>query len=169
MTDTTNGFRAVRRAVLEDPRIDLEPAWLDRYALEPYFLIRAIRLRWRVGEVPVTKIYPPRSEGYTKMKPVTGWWSILSPILLVGLGTPLQEKWIARNFDELDVPVVWAVGALMDYVAGKMPRAPRWMLDHGLEWLFRFLVEPRRMFRRYIIGNPVFILRVLKQKFRDIF
>ena len=86
-------------------------------------------------------------------------------ILLVGFGTPRQEKWIARNFVRLNAPVVWAVGALVDFVAGKVPRAPRWMLDHGLEWLFRFLAEPRRMFARYIVGNPLFILRVLKQRF----
>lgn len=86
MTDTTNGFRAVRREVLEDPRIDLEPEWLDEYGLEPYLLFKAIQLGWRVGEVPVSKIYPPRSVGYTKMKPITGWWSILSPIFLLGLG-----------------------------------------------------------------------------------
>jgi dolichol-phosphate mannosyltransferase len=85
MTDTTNGFRAVRRAVLEDPRIDLEPEWLDEYGLEPCLLFKAIQNGWRVGEVPVSKIYPPKSLGYTKMKPITGWWSILSPILLLGL------------------------------------------------------------------------------------
>ena len=85
MTDTTNGFRAVRKAVLEDPRIDLEPEWLDEYGLEPYLLFKAIQVGWRVGEVPVSKIYPPKSVGYTKMKPITGWWSILSPIFLLGL------------------------------------------------------------------------------------
>ena len=90
----------------------------------------------------------------------------LSPdILLVGFGTPAQEKWIGRNAERLNVPVLWAVGALVDFVAGEVPRAPRWMLDHGLEWLFRFLVEPRRMFGRYLIGNPLFILRVLRQRF----
>jgi N-acetylglucosaminyldiphosphoundecaprenol N-acetyl-beta-D-mannosaminyltransferase len=54
-------------------------------------------------------------------------------ILLVGLGTPLQEKWVARNLARLNVPVVWCVGSLVDFVAGKVPRAPRWMRDHGLE------------------------------------
>lgn len=72
--------------MLEDPRLDLEPDWLDEYSLEPYLLYKAIRLGWRVGEVPVSKIYPPRSVGYTKMKPITGWWSIIRPVLLLGLG-----------------------------------------------------------------------------------
>lgn len=85
-------------------------------------------------------------------------------ILLVGLGTPLQEKWIDRHSERLDVPVVWAVGALADFVAGKKPRAPRWMLRHGLEWLYRLWVEPERLWKRYIVGNPLFIWRVLLQR-----
>lgn len=87
-------------------------------------------------------------------------------ILLVGLGTPLQEFWIDENFHKLNVPVVWAVGAVMDFVSGKLPRAPKWMLNNGLEWLFRLLIEPSRMWKRYIIGNPLFILRVLKERIR---
>jgi len=86
-------------------------------------------------------------------------------ILLVGFGTPLQEKWIDRHFERLQVPVVWAVGALVDFVAGKKPRAPRWMLDHGLEWLYRLKTEPRRLWKRYLVGNPLFLWRVLKQRF----
>lgn len=85
-------------------------------------------------------------------------------ILLVGMGTPLQEKWIAAHRAEFDVPVAWAVGALFDFVAGVQPRAPRWMLDHGLEWLYRLLSDPRRMWRRYLIGNPLFMFRVLRQR-----
>lgn len=86
MTDTTNGFRAIKRCVLEDPAIDLEQAWLDRYELEPYLLFKAVRLGYRVIEVPVSKVYPPKSLGYTKMRPITGWWSILRPLCLLSLG-----------------------------------------------------------------------------------
>ncbi len=75
MTDTTNGFRAIHRRVLDDPRLDLEQGWLDEYELEVYLLYQAIRLGHRVVEVPVTKRYPPKALGQTKMKPVTGWWS----------------------------------------------------------------------------------------------
>jgi N-acetylglucosaminyldiphosphoundecaprenol N-acetyl-beta-D-mannosaminyltransferase len=85
-------------------------------------------------------------------------------ILLVGFGTPLQEKWIDRNFGQLEAPVVWAVGALVDFVAGKKPRAPQWMLESGLEWLYRLLSEPGRLWKRYVIGNPIFIWRVLRQR-----
>jgi hypothetical protein len=61
----------------------------------------------------------------------------------------------------LDVPVVWAVGGLFDFVSGRIPRGPRWMTQHGLEWLCRLMVEPRRLWRRYLLGNPRFLWRVL--------
>ena len=86
VSESTNGFRAFRVTLLADTRIDLRQAWLDEYELEPYLYWKAIRLGYRTAEVPVTKIYPPRAIGYTKMKPITGWWSILKPILLLGLG-----------------------------------------------------------------------------------
>ena len=86
VTESTNGFRAVRTAVLVDPRLDLDQKWLDEYELEPYLYIRTIRLNYRTAEVPVTKIYPPRSLGQTKMKPITGWWSMLRPLVFLGLG-----------------------------------------------------------------------------------
>jgi dolichol-phosphate mannosyltransferase len=86
-TDSTNGFRALRLSVLDDPRIDLDQPWLDAYELEPYLLFKATRLGYAVREVGVTKIYPPAElGGYTKMAPITGWWSILRPIILLGLG-----------------------------------------------------------------------------------
>jgi glycosyltransferase involved in cell wall biosynthesis len=86
VSESTNGFRAVRRAVLEDPRLDLDQRWLDEYELEPYLYIRTIRLGYRTVEVPVNKVYPPKSIGQTKMKPITGWWSMLRPLVYLGLG-----------------------------------------------------------------------------------
>jgi dolichol-phosphate mannosyltransferase len=86
LTESTNGFRAFRTTILRDERIDWRQPWLDRYELEPYVLFKAIRLGYRHTEVPVTKVYPPKAQGYTKMKPLTGWWSILRPIFLLGLG-----------------------------------------------------------------------------------
>jgi N-acetylglucosaminyldiphosphoundecaprenol N-acetyl-beta-D-mannosaminyltransferase len=82
-------------------------------------------------------------------------------ILLVGMGTPTQEKWIAANRSRLDVPVVWAVGALFEFVAGRIPRGPHLLTDHGLEWLCRLVVEPRKLWRRYLVGNPWFFWRVI--------
>jgi N-acetylglucosaminyldiphosphoundecaprenol N-acetyl-beta-D-mannosaminyltransferase len=81
-------------------------------------------------------------------------------ILLVGMGTPTQERWVDEHRDEIDVPVVWVVGALFDFVNGRIPRGPRWMTDHGLEWLCRLAVEPGKLWRRYVVGNPRFLLRV---------
>jgi len=86
VTESTNGFRAVHRRVLEDPRIRLDQPWLDAYELEPYLYLRAIQLGYRTCEVPVTKVYPPKKLGQTKMPPVTGWWSILRPLVYLGLG-----------------------------------------------------------------------------------
>ena len=86
ITDSTNGFRAFRLALFKDERLRIQQDWLDRYELEPYLYYKAIRLGYRVKEVPVTKVYPPKALGYTKMKPITGWWSILKPIVYLGLG-----------------------------------------------------------------------------------
>jgi N-acetylglucosaminyldiphosphoundecaprenol N-acetyl-beta-D-mannosaminyltransferase len=84
-------------------------------------------------------------------------------IVLVGMGTPKQELWVDRYADRLDGAVVWTVGALFDYVSGHMPRAPRWLADNGLEWIFRLAIEPRRMWRRYLLGNPAFLGKVLTE------
>ncbi len=86
VTESTNGFRAFRTTILRDPRIDWRQAWLDRYELEPYVLMKAIVLGYRHCEVPVTKIYPAHELGYTKMRPVLDWWSILRPVVYLGLG-----------------------------------------------------------------------------------
>lgn len=86
VTESTNGFRAIHRRVLEDERIDLRQDWLDEYELEPYLYLRAARVGHRIAEVPVSKVYPPKKLGQTKMKPFSGWWSILRPLVYVGLG-----------------------------------------------------------------------------------
>jgi len=86
VSDSTNGFRAIRLSIFNDDRIDLNQKWLNAYELEPYILFKAIQCGYRFCEVPATKIYPKRALGYTKMKPVTGWWSILRPVIFLGLG-----------------------------------------------------------------------------------
>jgi N-acetylglucosaminyldiphosphoundecaprenol N-acetyl-beta-D-mannosaminyltransferase len=85
-------------------------------------------------------------------------------ILLVGLGMPLQERWLMENWQRLDVRVALTGGAVFDYVSGRLRRGPRLLTDNGFEWLARLLIEPRRLWRRYLIGNPLFLLRVLKQR-----
>ena len=86
LTDTTNGFRAARTSMLRDPRLALDQSWLDEYELEVYLLYKAAKLGYMVTEVGVTKRYPPKELGQTKMKPIVGWWSILRPLFLLGLG-----------------------------------------------------------------------------------
>jgi dolichol-phosphate mannosyltransferase len=86
VTESTNGFRAVHRRVLADDRLQLHQDWLNAYELEPYLYIKTVRMGYRTCEVPVTKVYPPKKLGQTKMKPITGWWSILRPLFLMGLG-----------------------------------------------------------------------------------
>lgn len=81
-------------------------------------------------------------------------------VLWVGLSTPKQERWIAENRDRLGVPVLVGVGAAFDFQTGEVRQAPRWMRENGLEWLFRLLVEPRRLWRRYLINGSQFVWNV---------
>lgn len=86
VTDSTNGFRAMRLSLFTDKRINIDQEWLNTYELEPYVMFKAIMLGYRFCEAPVTKIYPAKKLGYTKMKPIVGWWSILKPIFYLALG-----------------------------------------------------------------------------------
>jgi N-acetylglucosaminyldiphosphoundecaprenol N-acetyl-beta-D-mannosaminyltransferase len=86
-------------------------------------------------------------------------------ILFVGLGAPKQEKWIARNYQALNVPVSLGIGVSFELVSGMVKRAPKLMQKTGFEWLFRLLVEPRRLWKRYVVGNTLFVWMVLRQKF----
>lgn len=86
ITDSTNGYRAFRLSILDDDRINIDQPWLDAYELEPYLMFKAIQLKYKFTEVFVTKIYPSKKLGYTKMKPLLGWWSILKPVFYLGLG-----------------------------------------------------------------------------------
>ncbi len=85
-------------------------------------------------------------------------------ILLVGLGMPLQEHWLMENGHRLNVGVALTGGAVFDYVSGTLRRGPRLLTENGFEWLARLLVEPRRLWRRYLVGNPLFLLRVFYQR-----
>ncbi|MBI4308712.1 MAG: glycosyltransferase family 2 protein [Candidatus Omnitrophica bacterium] len=87
LTDTTNGFRALRLKLFDDPRINLDQEWLNTYELEPYVLWKTVTLGYKFKEVFVTKIYPPKQlGGYTKMVPFVSWWSILKPLFYLKLG-----------------------------------------------------------------------------------
>lgn len=83
-------------------------------------------------------------------------------VLFVGLGCPKQERWMVERRDDLDI-VMLGVGAAFDYLAGTLPRPPSWMQGVGLEWFFRLLIEPRRLWRRYLRNNPRFLLQFARQ------
>ena len=79
-------------------------------------------------------------------------------VLLVGLGNPRQEKWVWEHLGELRPNAILTCGGLYDWVSGRKRRAPAWLHRIGLEWLWRLLIEPRRLFARYVVGNPRFCL-----------
>lgn len=83
ITESTNGFRAFKASLFLDKNINIGQKWLNKYELEPYLYYKVIKLGYRTKEVPVTKIYPSKELGYTKMKPLTGWWSIFRPLFLL--------------------------------------------------------------------------------------
>lgn len=84
-------------------------------------------------------------------------------IVWVGLSTPKQERWMADHVGRLNAPVIMGVGAAFDIHAGVLPQAPRWMQRSGLEWLYRLLREPRRLWRRYLGNNPGFVWALLRR------
>jgi N-acetylglucosaminyldiphosphoundecaprenol N-acetyl-beta-D-mannosaminyltransferase len=88
-------------------------------------------------------------------------------IVIVGFGMPIQEQWLCDNWPRLDAHIAISAGAIFDFISGELKRAPTWMNDHGLEWLGRLVVEPNRLWQRYLVGNPLFLGRVLRQRFGE--
>ena len=128
----------------------------------------AARLRERHPGLEISGIhhgYFDHSAGSPESEAVVEEINAAAPdILLLGLGMPLQEYWLLENGRRLDAGVVLTGGAVFDYVSGRLSRGPRLLTGNGFEWLARLLVEPRRLWRRYLIGNPLFLLRVMKQR-----
>ena len=87
-------------------------------------------------------------------------------LLLVALGAPRQDMWISENLERTGVRVAMGVGGLFDFYSGRTPRAPQWLREMGLEWLYRFGQEPGRMWKRYFVGNALFLIRVIKARFK---
>lgn len=87
-------------------------------------------------------------------------------VVWVGLGTPRQDYWLGTFQEKLNRQVLIAVGAAFDFHAGRIQQAPRWMMRCGLEWLFRLICEPGRLWKRYLIGNPRFIYLLLRNRKR---
>ena len=89
-----------------------------------------------------------------------------SELLLVGLGMPRQERWTHEHLEATGVRLATTVGAFYDFQTGRVPRAPAWLNRLGLEWVHRLAMEPRRLWRRYLVGNPLFVARVLRRRLR---
>lgn len=97
---------------------------------------------------------------------IIGMINRLAPnILIVGFGMPLQEKWIEDNREKIKAGIIMTGGNCFTFLAGMEKRAPDWMNKNGLEWLYRFLKNPIKKFSRYMIGNPLFLIRITHQKF----
>ena len=87
-------------------------------------------------------------------------------LLWIGMTAPKQEKWTYQHWDKLNIHChCGTIGAVFDFYAGTAKRAPMWWQKHALEWLYRLLKEPRRMWRRYLIGNPLFLWNIMREKF----
>ncbi len=131
----------------------------------------AMRLRGRYPDLEVVGVrhgYFDHSAGSAENEAVVEEINASAPdILLVGLGMPLQERWLMENINNLDAGVALTGGAVFDYLSGRLPRGPRFLIEGGFEWLVRLLVEPRRLWRRYLLGNPLFLLRVLRQRLQS--
>lgn len=89
-------------------------------------------------------------------------------MMFVAFSSPKKEYWVNKYLHELNIPFVMGVGGSFDVVAGVTNRAPKWMQDHGLEWFFRFIQEPGRMWKRYIVGNAKFVILTYKEKWKRI-
>jgi N-acetylglucosaminyldiphosphoundecaprenol N-acetyl-beta-D-mannosaminyltransferase len=115
---------------------------------------------------------PPVYAGTTRYRPLTDNEERVlvetintsgADIVWIGLGTPYQERWMAEHVRKLRAPVLVGVGAAFDFHTGLVKQAPRWMQQAGLEWLFRLMAEPHRLWKRYLIGNSVFLWLILRQ------
>ncbi|MBX2991730.1 MAG: WecB/TagA/CpsF family glycosyltransferase [Bacteroidetes bacterium] len=84
-------------------------------------------------------------------------------VLIVGFGMPVQEMWIEENYQRLAANVILPAGSMIDYTAGRKGLAPKWMANNGMEWLYRFFQEPGRLWKRYLIGNPSFMYKIVRE------
>jgi N-acetylglucosaminyldiphosphoundecaprenol N-acetyl-beta-D-mannosaminyltransferase len=151
------------------PHRSTPPQWMDAVGYK--LSVRDAAIYWFGGRPEVVGTAAIRFSRKTGMR-LSGWrdgfGDPLSPrvavainqaqpgVLVVCLGMPLQEQWIAENLRRITAPVVISAGALVDHAAGIRKRPPPWVANLGLEWLVRLVIEPRRLWRRYVLGLPVF-------------
>jgi len=110
--------------------------------------------------------YKPEFAAEDNQQMVEAVNAIKPDVLFIGMTAPKQEKWAVEHFEQLQATHVCSIGAVFDFYAGTVKRAPRWMIAIGMEWFYRLVREPRRMWRRYLIGNAKFIYYVINEKIR---
>lgn len=129
-------------------------------------------LHQRFPKLKIVGQYAPPFRGTGKMEDqaVLDEINRLDPdCLWIGLGSPKQDYWMAQHRNKINVPVMIGVGAAFDFLAGTKKQAPRWMQKCGLEWLFRLLSEPKRLWKRYVFGNSRFVFLLIKSYFKNKF
>lgn len=109
--------------------------------------------------------YKPEFSEDDNLKMLNAINSFQPDVLMIGMTAPKQEKWAYHHFEKLQVGHICCIGAVFDFYAGTINRAPKWMIKLGLEWLYRLLKEPGRMWQRYLIGNMKFIWSIVQEKF----
>lgn len=109
--------------------------------------------------------YKPEFSEDDNLKMLQAVNSFQPDVLMIGMTAPKQEKWAYLHFHQLQVGHICCIGAVFDFYAGTVNRAPNWMIKLGLEWFYRLIKEPRRMWHRYLVGNIRFISSIVKEKF----
>lgn len=116
---------------------------------------------------PFRELTPEEDENIIRMIDESG-----ADVVWVGLSTPKQERWMGAHLNRLQAPVMIGVGAAFDFHSGRKTQAPVWMQKSGLEWFYRLVTEPRRLWKRYLINNPQFVymslLQALKLRYYDV-
>lgn len=158
---------------------DLVPLLCERAANKGYsiFIIggkegiaekAASRLKNQYSDIKIVGTYAPPvgfENDLEELDKINQMISEISPDLLIAcFGCPKQEKWIYENYKKYNARVSICAGATVDFLAGNIKRAPKWMSNHGLEWFYRFLQEPKRMFKRYFIDDVKIAKLILKYR-----
>ncbi len=110
--------------------------------------------------------YKPKFSDEDNRKMIEAVNAVKPDVLFIGMTAPKQEKWALNYMDQLDAKHIGCIGAVFDFYAGNINRAPKWMQESGLEWFHRFSSEPKRLWKRYLVGNALFFSHVIEESFK---